>query len=85
MEKSFKLEAGAGLLVMSPYQYRWKMAVTNADAGPCGSLLVGPADQSGYFCPVGAVCWKWRMGQIETPSSAPVFFKKPKMQLCNYG
>jgi len=75
MEKSFKLEAGAGLLVMSPYQYRWKMAVTNADAGPCGSLLVGPADQSGYFCPVGAVCWKWRMGQIETPSIAPVFLK----------
>ena len=40
---------------------------------------------SGYYCPAGAVCWKWRMGQIETPSSAPVFFKKPKMQLCNYG
>ena len=37
---------------------------------------------SGYYCPAGAVCWKWRMGQIETPSSAPVFFKKNRK--CNY-
>ena len=33
--------------VMSPIQYWWKMAVTTADAGPCGSLLVGPADHGG--------------------------------------
>ena len=47
------MEAGTGLMVMSPIQYRCKMAVTNADAGPRGSLLVGPVDQSGWF----NFCW----------------------------
>ena len=47
------MEAGTGSRVMSPIQYRCKMAVTNADAGPRGSLLVGPVDQSGWF----NFCW----------------------------
>ena len=40
----FLLEAGTVLWVMSPIQHWCKMAVTNADASPHGSLLVGPVD-----------------------------------------
>ena len=55
MEMFFLLEAGTDLGVMLPIQYWCKMAVTNADAGPRGSLLVGPADQHGRLDPSGAV------------------------------
>ena len=47
MEKFFLLEARTVLGVMSPIQYWCKMAVTNVDACPHGSLLVGLADQQG--------------------------------------